>query len=1256
MTLDKEHDREKSDIEERGHEERGHMSLQERRGQHRKGSVKGEEVAKELKVSVEKHAMSVEDSTPSNTPITGSLLSTPKHDDGLDNSPRSRKSEPSGSSGSGWQTRSSPSVLIGFLSTVTDVHAKILARDHAFFVEMDAVVQMAIASTKIYWSLSRGATADYDPHNYPPPPDAVHIPLPSVPCPLINIVPVEVVSRIIHHLPHWDRLALRATHTSFASLLTSLTHDAICLCIPDYAGDDYDECDIDLHAKNIEFAVVAFIKKYNLKSVVHTIIFNNWRHRTHPLWFTGILNSVRTVVYRSTDNRFPVIPAAHILPCTVQHLELERVSLKYQPLYFLLGPSPSITVLRMIDCRRGYLRPLNSTLNQFRVQQWFVVHGFHDRGLYASEADLWTSSRRSTLLDAIISFPRQSIDATLSIPPANIEHFVNDLCGLSEDDVLLDNLMPSARRFPHRLSLGVLQSLSLAMSGEQLMYLPLLLAQCKDTLLHLDVTVHGTVYPGVDLRNYIPALRRLETLNIRGQYAVIRTLIALLAGYASSHSVALNLGLCLDHGFARYLSLAPGPFEIVDSFSTIWHPSSLNLSMPLQHSIVVHGCHECLPGAASVAGTCEICTTAVAVIVDALNYSLHLYLALYIHTLHEFTASFVRSLGTPSHITLRVSKEDIAKEQEKPVATWEKAYSSRSPIASATSPDTFKWDGQDYISLLWEEMALTPGIHFRFRDIVKDLSTSSFPLHTYVFFYYLPRRRMPRTPESSFPASTLCLSLSLSAVCEASPTPTLTPATRRFDLDMTNTLTGDDLRYLAKFLVAFPPDGPPADVIVKSGDDVSYRMLLRQLEDASLPSGFIPSRAPTPSPLRKSPFHPPRKSTAIPTRRSHGALLVSSPWLGVHTGRDDTFHIQQYLQRAQQALTYFVLRERLLDVVSKVRFTSLYGGLPRASAFLGLFTRLTHVDLHGSRNDYTQVMTIPESFMLPSTLLFLSIHHCVFLGTASLYTILAPETTLQAVDLRGLRNGHLALPDVHDTSLVLSWCSLLGFATMGAPEARRWHVTSSPTLENLELDMTSDVDDVVFLEADIGWRCNWGKILDMICPSRVDLAMLGAIMPAGTAFPFRLSCTRVTALKVSLLPFQAYLLRDILDECRHSLTILKVKWPFGVPHMSQALFPPLPHVVTLEVHGSLFSCLAMLPNVPLTVRAMSTFFITNSGHAIHREGPHPAYRPIKTAFESSNFNGVVHMTVLMPFPCNLCLSKCDSVVEKLNRKCPHYEF
>ncbi|KAF8998743.1 hypothetical protein BDZ89DRAFT_1147993 [Hymenopellis radicata] len=395
----------------------------------------------------------------------------------------------------------------------------------------------------------------------------------------------------------------------------------------------------------------------------------------------------------------------------------------------------------------------------------------------------------------------------------------------------------------------------------------------------------------------------------------------------------------------------------------------------------------------------------------------------------------------------------------------------------------------------------------------------------------------------------------------------LAASLERSDVDMTsnyNILTGDDLRYLAKFLgknapflledssqtitsySCFPPDGPPADVLTKSDDDVGYRMLLRQLDDASLPPGLLSSHAPATSPIRKSPFHPPHKSQAIrssgtglpscpseiwdlllcflpvkdiltmcllnhrwcviATRRSHSALLVSSPWFGVHTDRDDTFRMEQYLQRAQRALTYFVLRERLLDVVSQVRFTSLYGGLPRVSAFLGLFTRLTHVELHGPRNDYTQVMTIPESFMLPSTVLFLSIHHCVFLGTACLYTILAPETSLRALDLRGLRNGHLVLPDSQDDSSVLSWCSLLGFTTMGAPEARRWHVTSSPTLEKLELDMTSDVDDVVFLEADIGWCCNWGKILDMICPSRVDLARLGAVMPAGTAFPFRLSC------------------------------------------------------------------------------------------------------------------------------------------------------
>ncbi|KAF9026120.1 hypothetical protein BDZ89DRAFT_45196 [Hymenopellis radicata] len=96
VTLDREHDKDKSiELEERGREERGRMSLQERRGQHRKGSLKGEEVAKDLKVSIEKHAMPFENLTPSKTPINGSLLSTPKHDDTLDNSPRSRKSEPS---------------------------------------------------------------------------------------------------------------------------------------------------------------------------------------------------------------------------------------------------------------------------------------------------------------------------------------------------------------------------------------------------------------------------------------------------------------------------------------------------------------------------------------------------------------------------------------------------------------------------------------------------------------------------------------------------------------------------------------------------------------------------------------------------------------------------------------------------------------------------------------------------------------------------------------------------------------------------------------------------------------------------------------------------------------------------------------------------------------------------------------------------------------------------------------------------------
>ncbi|KAF8918873.1 hypothetical protein CPB85DRAFT_1430031 [Mucidula mucida] len=75
--------------EERGGEERGRMSLQERRGQHRKSSVKGEEAAKELRVSIEKHAMPFENSTPLKTPITGSLLSTPKLDDSLGNSPSS---------------------------------------------------------------------------------------------------------------------------------------------------------------------------------------------------------------------------------------------------------------------------------------------------------------------------------------------------------------------------------------------------------------------------------------------------------------------------------------------------------------------------------------------------------------------------------------------------------------------------------------------------------------------------------------------------------------------------------------------------------------------------------------------------------------------------------------------------------------------------------------------------------------------------------------------------------------------------------------------------------------------------------------------------------------------------------------------------------------------------------------------------------------------------------------------------------------
>ncbi len=102
LTLDKERDRDQGiEQEERGGEERGRMSLQERRGQHRKSSVKGEEAAKELRVSIEKHAMPFENSTPLKTPITGSLLSTPKLDDSLGNSPRSRKSEPGGSSGSG---------------------------------------------------------------------------------------------------------------------------------------------------------------------------------------------------------------------------------------------------------------------------------------------------------------------------------------------------------------------------------------------------------------------------------------------------------------------------------------------------------------------------------------------------------------------------------------------------------------------------------------------------------------------------------------------------------------------------------------------------------------------------------------------------------------------------------------------------------------------------------------------------------------------------------------------------------------------------------------------------------------------------------------------------------------------------------------------------------------------------------------------------------------------------------------------------
>ncbi|KAF9025507.1 hypothetical protein BDZ89DRAFT_1135415 [Hymenopellis radicata] len=57
------------------------------------------------------------------------------------------------------------------------------------------------------------------------------------------------------------------------------------------------------------------------------------------------------------------------------------------------------------------------------------------------------------------------------------------------------------------------------------------------------------------------------------------------------------------------------------------------------------------------------------------------------------------------------------------------------------------------------------------------------------------------------------------------------------------------------------------------------------------------------------------------------------------------------------------------------------------------------------------------------------------------------------------------------------------------------------SIERLELDMTTDVDDTVFLATDDYWGCNWSGMLPMFCPSTVDPNLLATLMSPGRAFP-----------------------------------------------------------------------------------------------------------------------------------------------------------
>ncbi|KAF8994843.1 hypothetical protein BDZ89DRAFT_1149878 [Hymenopellis radicata] len=474
----------------------------------------------------------------------------------------------------------------GCTPACTDLHGLdgILSGLHPYYVERDRMACYGASSDDAYYSLLDG----YDDLSWPEPPYVgVHMERPSLGTYMAHLchprtplwlpechpsslhacflcLPLDVHYRIFSYLDSPAILSLRLLCKAVCLFVTPYSHCSLSLALPRrwQSSFPHSSATIQTHVQAVEFALAAFVRRFNLSILVTRVVFSNWYFRPDA---------------PSRTRQYPmIIPPTIVLPSSVVDLLISNCDMTGHSIHGMLGPFPSLRHLTISTLAGGSL-----TVPTLLPDRWL-----HDSGIALyhtafSEACTWFGSARHTLEYVTLNLS-SGVDSMQFKEPT---HFYDDLVqSFSSSSFIhrnISNLVPPGTRFPHRLSFGNVKSLTLTLVEGQTRYIPALLGcavnfgllgyhspyvslfillNMNDVLIYAAATVFNEPIPA---QRYWPALPSLIHISFSVPVVNCDIVLLLLRSWCTPTSLQFKVRVYgvrhVHHG------LAPRPFDFGES-------------------------------------------------------------------------------------------------------------------------------------------------------------------------------------------------------------------------------------------------------------------------------------------------------------------------------------------------------------------------------------------------------------------------------------------------------------------------------------------------------------------------------------------------------------------------------------------------------------------------------------------------------------------------------------------------------------------